>query len=181
MRRCGGSIVRKSIQKAAVFSFGLILAVSVTACQKQAVHAPTTVPTMPAQVQSGLAVVQLQGSEELRTILDQIEANVFPGTAGCTLTAVPYTVRLLDWCKTAGISESELRTVMAEWLQGKDTEETARVFELVMDTYDLLMGDTAQELLDTAGCKTDSFPWPDSCRQVMGTILEAAGVDTGEK
>ena len=54
----------------------------------------------------------------------------------------------------------------------KNPEETLRKLELIMDTYDRLMGDTAQELLDTAGCRTDSYPWPDSCRQIMDTLLE---------
>ena len=53
--------------------------------------------------------------------------------------------------------------------------ELARKFELVMDVYDQLMGDTAQDLLDTAGVQTDNYPWPESCRQMMQTILEVTG------
>ena len=100
---------------------------------------------------------------------------MFPGTAGCSLTAVRYTVSLLDWCKTAGVSDTELRADLTAWVQGKDTVELARKFELVMDVYDQLMGDTAQDLLDTAGVQTDNYPWPESCRQMMQTILEVTG------
>ena len=152
-------------------------ALTLAACEKQTVHTPTTVSTLPEQNAGTLSVVQLQGSGELVTILDAIQSNVFPGTAGATLNAVPYTVRLLDWCKSAGIRESELREVLSGWLQGKDAEETARQFSLIADTYAALMGDTAAELLESAGCQTDSLPWPDSCCQVMQTILEAAGAE----
>ena len=168
--------MKNTLQKAAAGVLCCTMLFGMTACGQKPKTTQTTVPTLPQQTQSSLSAVQLQGSEELKSILDGIEDNVFPGTAGCTLTAVPYTVQLLDWCKTAGVSESELRTAMTAWLQGKDPEETLRKLELIMDTYDRLMGDTAQELLDTAGCRTDSYPWPESCRQVMQTLLEAAGV-----
>lgn len=153
------------------------IALSLAACQKKTVSVATTVPTMPEQTQSSLTVVQFQGSEELRGILDRIDENVFPGTAGCTLNSVAYTVELLDWCKTARVSESELRDVMEQWLQGRDQKETAQKLELVMETGDLLLGPTAQDLLDTAGCQTESCPWPDSCRQIMETMMDAAGVE----
>lgn len=162
----------------AVLALTCMTALTMAACETQSVHTPTTVPTLPPQNTGTLSVVHLQGSEELVSILDAIQDNVFPGTAGCTLTAVPYTVRLLDWCKTAGIRESELRGLLTGWLQGKDTGEISRKFSLVADTYTALMGDTAQDLLETAGCQTDSCPWPDSCRLVMQTILEATGADT---
>lgn len=165
-----------TIQKAATGLLSCAMIFTMTACQTRS-SAPTTVPTLPEQTQNTLSAVQLQGSEELKTILDGIEENVFPGTAGSSLTAVPYTVQLLDWCKSAGISESELRGVIAQWLQGKDQGEIAHQFELISETYDLLMSDRAEALLDTAGCQTDSYPWPESCRQVMKTILESTGAD----
>ena len=169
--------MKNTLQKAAAGVLCCTMLFGMTACGQKPKTSQTTVPTLPQQTQSSLSAVQLQGSEELKSILDGIEDNVFPGTAGCTLTAVPYTVRLLDWCKTAGVSESELRTAVNGWLQGKkDPDETLKKLELIKDTYDRLMGDTAQELLDTAGCRTDSYPWPESCRQVMQTLLEAAGV-----
>ena len=155
----------------------LLLTLSLTACHSAPPSTVTTVATMPEQTKSTLSAVQVQGSEDLTKLLEQIDDNVFPGTAGCSLTAVRYTVNLLDWCKTAGVSDTELRSLVANWMQGKDTVELARKFELIQDTYQRLMSDTAQDLLASAGVETDSCPWPDSCRQVMQTILEITGAE----
>ena len=155
----------------------LLLALSMTACHSAPSSTVTTVATMPEQAKSTLSAVQVQGGEDLTKLLEQIDDNVFPGTAGCSLTAVRYTVNLLDWCKTAGVSDTELRSIVSNWMQGKDTVELARKFELIQDTYQRLMSDTARDLLDSAGVETDSYPWPDSCRQVMQTILEITGAE----
>ena len=163
------------IRKTAAGTAAILLSLSMAACHQTAPSSVTTVATMPESSKSTLAAVQVQGGEELDKLLDQVEDNVFPGTAGCSLTAVRYTVSLLDWCKTAGVSDTELRADLTAWVQGKDTVELARKFELVMDVYDQLMGDTAQDLLDTAGVQTDNYPWPESCRQMMQTILEVTG------
>ncbi len=156
----------------------LLLALTMTACHSAPPSTVTTVATMPEETKSTLAAVQVQGGDELTKLLDQIEDNVFPGTAGCTLTSVQYTVNLLDWCKTAGVSDSELRGIVSNWMAGKDTAELSRKFELVSDTYQKLMSDTAADLLDAAGVRTDSCPWPEACRQVMATILEVTGADS---
>ena len=163
------------IRKVAAGAAAVVLSLSLAACHQTAPSSVTTVATMPESSKSTLASVQVQGGEELDRLLDQVEDNVFPGTAGCSLTAVRYTVDLLDWCKTAGVSDTELRADLTAWVQGKDTVELARKFELVMDVYDRLMGDSAQDLLDAAGVQTDSYPWPESCRQMMQTILEVTG------
>ena len=163
------------IRKTAAGTAAILLSLTMAACHQTAPSSVTTVATMPESSKSTLAAVQVQGGEELDKLLDQVEDNVFPGTAGCSLTAVRYTVNLLDWCKTAGVSDTELRADLTAWVQGKDTVELARKFELVMDVYDRLMGDSAQDLLDTAGVQTDNYPWPESCRQMMQTILEVTG------
>lgn len=163
------------IRKTAAGTAAILLSLTMAACHQTAPSSVTTVATMPESSKSTLAAVQVQGGEELDKLLDQVEDNVFPGTAGCSLTAVRYTVNLLDWCKTAGVSDTELRADLTAWVQGKDTVELARKFELVMDVYDRLMGDNAQDLLDTAGVQTDNYPWPESCRQMMQTILEVTG------
>ena len=152
-----------------------ILAVSMAACQTRGA-APTAQPTITTlpetQTKTTVAAVQTQGTEDLTKILDQIEANVFPGTAGCTMTAVSYTAKLLDWCKSTGLTEREMTAALTAWLQGKDTQEISRVFSLIRDTYETLYSTTAKDLMDTAGFESDSYPWPDSCRQIMDTMLE---------
>lgn len=150
------------------------LAVGMAACQTRGnTPAATTIATLPeAQTKSTMAAVQTQGKDDMTKLLDQIEQNVFPGTAGCTMTAVPYTAKLLDWCKSTSLTENEMTAALTEWLRGKDTQQIARTFSLIRDTYEILYSSTAQDLMDNAGFETDSYPWPDSCRQIMDTMLE---------
>ena len=155
-----------------------LLCFTMTACQSTTAPAASTAATMPeAQTKATVATVQTQGKEDLVKILDQIEDNVFPGTAGCSLTAVPYTAKLLDWCKATGMSENEMLSALSAWEQGKDTQETARKFTLIREDYEALTGSSAQDLMSSAGFETDSYPWPDSCTQIMTTLLTALGAE----
>ena len=138
----------------------------------------TTAATMPeAQTRATVSAVQTQGKEDLLKLLDQVEDNVFPGTAGSTATAVPYTAKLLDWCKSTGLSESEMISTENGWMRGKDKEELISKFTLILETYRQLMGQDAQSLMDAAGYETDSYPWPDSCTQIMTTLLSTLGAE----
>lgn len=153
-----------------------LLAVALSACQTRTGTAATTVATMPeAQTKATVSAVQTQGKDDLVRLLDQVEDNVFPGTAGATLTAVPYTAKLLDWCKSTGISENEMVSALNSWEQGKDKEEIAKRFTLILDTYHTLTGDNAQDLFSAAGYETDSYPWPQACTQIMDTLLTTLG------
>ena len=155
-----------------------LLCFTMTACQSTTAPAASTAATMPeAQTKATVATVQTQGKEDLVRLLDQVEENVFPGTAGSTATAVPYTAKLLDWCKSTGLSESEMISAENSWMRGKDKEELASKFTLVLETYRQLTGKDAQSLMDTAGYETDSYPWPDSCTQIMTTLLSTLGAE----
>ena len=125
------------IRKTAAGTAAILLSLTMAACHQTAPSSVTTVATMPESSKSTLAAVQVQGGEELDKLLDQVEDNVFPGTAGCSLTAVRYTVSLLDWCKTAGVSDTELRADLTAWVQGKDTVELARKFDTLFKELSL--------------------------------------------
>ena len=165
-------------QKLGVLAAACLFSAAMTACQSRTTPVASTAATMPeAQTKATIATVQTQGKEDLVKILDQIEDNVFPGTAGCSLTAVPYTAKLLDWCKSTGLSENEMRSALSAWQQGKDQQETARKFTLIREDYEALTGSNAQDLMSSAGFETDSYPWPDSCTQIMTTLLTALGAE----
>ena len=162
------------MKKVGAGAIACVLVLGMTACQSRGTGpAPTTIATMPeAQTKTTVAAVQTQGTEELTKVLDQIAENVFPGTAGCTMTAVPYTAKLLDWCKSTALTENEMTAALTTWLRSQDEREMVRVFSLIRDTYESLYSTTAKDLMDNAGFETDSYPWPDSCRQIMDTLLE---------
>ena len=168
----------KNIQKLSAALVATLLCLNISACQSAEPSTVTTAATMPeAQTRATVSAVQTQGKEDLVRLLDQVEENVFPGTAGSTATAVPYTAKLLDWCKSTGLSENEMISAENGWMRGKDKEELISKFTLILETYRQLMGKDAQSLLGTAGYETDSYPWPDSCTQIMTTLLSTLGAE----
>lgn len=158
-----------------------VLLCGLCACQNSSTISVTTLPTLPETGDVTLGSVQRKGTEELTELLARIQTNVAPGSAGCTMHAVPYAVELLDWCKSAGISESVLCQSVEDWLQGKDAQEIREKFCLLFDTCQLLTGPAGEDLLESAGCETDSYPWSEATVQIAASIFESAGVDTGEK
>ena len=168
----------KKMKKLGAALAAALLCLNISACQSAGSPTMTTAATMPeAQTRATVSAVQTQGKEDLVRLLDQVEDNVFPGTAGSTATAVPYTAKLLDWCKSTGLSESEMISTENGWMRGKDKEELISKFTLILETYRQLMGKDAQSLMDTAGYETDSYPWPDSCTQIMTTLLSTLGAE----
>ena len=168
----------KKMKKLGAALAATLLCLNISACQSAGSPTMTTAATMPeAQTRATVSAVQTQGKEDLLKLLDQVEDNVFPGTAGSTATAVPYTAKLLDWCKSTGLSESEMISTENGWMRGKDKEELISKFTLILETYRQLMGKDAQSLMDTAGYETDSYPWPDSCTQIMTTLLSNLGAE----
>lgn len=168
----------KKMKKLGAALAATLLCLNISACQSAGSPTMTTAATMPeAQTRATVSAVQTQGKEDLVRLLDQVEDNVFPGTAGSTATAVPYTAKLLDWCKSTGLSESEMISAENGWMRGKDKEELTSKFTLILETYRQLMGQDAQSLMDTAGYETDSYPWPDSCTQIMTTLLSTLGAE----
>ena len=170
----------KNLKKLGTALAATLLCLNMSACQSVGSPTVTTAATMPeAQTRATVSAVQTQGKEDLIKLLDQVEENVFPGTAGSTATAVPYTAKLLDWCKSTGLSENEMIAAENGWMRGKDKEELSRKFSLILETYQLLMGKDAEGLMDTAGYETDSYPWPQSCTQIMTTLLSTLGATEG--
>ena len=168
----------KKMKKLGAALAATLLCLNISACQSAGSPTMTTAATMPeAQTRATVSAVQTQGKEDLLKLLDQVEDNVFPGTAGSTATAVPYTAKLLDWCKSTGLSESEMISTENGWMRGKDKEELISKFTLILETYRQLMGQDAQSLMDAAGYETDSYPWPDSCTQFMTTLLSTLGAE----
>ena len=83
----------KNIQKLSAALVATLLCLNISACQSAEPSTVTTAATMPeAQTRATVSAVQTQGKEDLVRLLDQVEENVFPGTAGSTATAVPSSV-----------------------------------------------------------------------------------------
>lgn len=112
-------------------------------------------------------------------ILDVIDEEVMPGTAGSSLRAVQAAVQLLDWGVHTGLDTEEIRQATVDWLANKGNEEQtafAQKLELVDDACNRLREENARELLDVAGCQDTEIFWGSDPVAPIEAIMDAAGL-----
>lgn len=112
-------------------------------------------------------------------ILDVIDEEVMPGTAGSSLRAVQAAVQLLDWGVHTGLDTEEIRQAAVDWLANKGNDEQvafAQKLELVDDACNRLREENARELLDVAGCQDTEIFWDSDPVAPIEAIMDAAGL-----
>ena len=112
-------------------------------------------------------------------ILDVIDEEVMPGTAGSSLRAVQAAVQLLDWGVHTGLDTEEIRQATVDWLANKGNDEQvafAQKLELVDDACNRLREGNARELLDEAGCQDTEIFWGSDPVAPIEAIMDAAGL-----
>lgn len=112
-------------------------------------------------------------------ILDVIDEEVMPGTAGSSLRAVQAAVQLLDWGVHTGLDTEEIRQAAVDWLADKGNDEQttfAQKLELVDDACNRLREENARELLDEAGCQDTEIFWGSDPVEPIEAIMDAAGL-----
>ena len=112
-------------------------------------------------------------------ILDVIDEEVMPGTAGSSLRAVQAAVQLLDWGVHTGLDTEEIRQATVDWLANKGNDEQvafAQKLELVDDACNRLREENARELLDVAGCQDTEIFWDSDPVAPIEAIMDAAGL-----
>lgn len=112
-------------------------------------------------------------------ILDVIDEEVMPGTAGSSLRAVQAAVQLLDWGVHTGLDTEEIRQATVDWLANKGNDEQvafAQKLELVDDACNRLREENARELLDVAGCQDTEIFWGSDPVAPIEAIMDAAGL-----
>lgn len=112
-------------------------------------------------------------------ILDVIDEEVMPGTAGSSLRAVQAAVQLLDWGVHTGLDTEEVRQATVDWLANKGNDEQvafAQKLELVDDACNRLREENARELLDVAGCQDTEIFWGSDPVAPIEAIMDAAGL-----
>lgn len=119
--------------------------------------------------------------EKLCDVLTQLNENVNPGTAGCSLAAVKYAAMLLDWGSENVPGSEEIKSAVDSWLEGRTAEELQlfdQRIELTADTCAQLMGSDAGDLMEAAGCESALFPWSQSAADAVEIVMEAAGLES---
>lgn len=112
-------------------------------------------------------------------ILDDINENVYIGTAGSSLIAIQEAVKLLDWGTHTGLDTKEISDAAVAWFYEKDEETRSEFIQkltLVDDAYQKLLGSDAEEWLDTAGCAQTDIFWGNEPLEPIEAVMQAAGL-----
>ncbi len=120
----------------------------------------------------------------LTALLDDISANYWPGTAGCSLNAAIKAAALLDWYTKDQPKEDAVAAATQEWF-GKLTEEDKTFFaQQIGDIYAAakqLGGEDAAGLIETAGIASDYYPWQEGyTKALFGAVYTGIGMDLPE-
>lgn len=154
----------RNAKRLAALTLALVLVLALAACgsktQTPETSSTPTVVTPPVQTPADPASdpARPAGTEtdQLTTVLDDIEKNVQLGVTGSSLKAVPYAVKLLDWGAASTMTQSEIKSAVVAWLSDK--------------------GNDARDLLDSAGCQNVKGGWPVQASDRVEAILEAVGL-----
>ena len=101
-------------------------------------------------------------SKRLLMLMEGFSENLQPGTAGSSLKAVKEAVRLMDWGMETKMTEEEISKAIETYFSEKDTEfveEYTAKLEQLDETYQLLLTEGQEGLLDSAGCTDTAYPW----------------------
>ena len=110
-------------------------------------------------------------------ILDEIDANVTPGSAGSSLQAVQEAAKLLEWSENTGLDPAEIGDAASTWLASRGDEQALCLEKLALvdEAYQKLLGADARELLDSAGCEDVAITWGSEPSDGVEAIMQAAG------
>ena len=103
--------------------------------------------------------------KEFRGVLDEIDSDIQPGTAGNGMNSIKTAAHLLNWIKKETVS----------WFSDKGNSEQVEFsnkLASVYDAYQKLLGPDAKELLEQAGCDDAAYPWSDAPVETIEAIVE---------
>lgn len=177
----------QNAKRLAALTLALVFVLALAACgsgtQAPETSSTPTVVTPPVQTPADPATdpARPAGTEtdQLTTVLDDIEKNVQVGVAGSSLKAVPYAAKLLEWGAASTMTQSEIKSAVAAWLSGKGNDvqvSFSRQMDLIDTTCQSLMGSGARGLLDESGCKDVKGDWPVQASDRVDAVLEAVGL-----
>ena len=113
--------------------------------------------------------------QEFRDVLDEINTDIHPGSAGNGLNSIKVAAHLLNWGVGTSMTTDEIKTETVSWLSDKGNSEQVEFSEKlasVYDAYQKLLGTDAEDLLEQAGCDDAAYPWSDSPVETIEAIIE---------
>ena len=113
--------------------------------------------------------------KEFRDVLDEIESDIQPGTAGNGMNSIKTAAHLLNWGVGTSMTTDEIKKETVSWLSDKGNSEQVEFsnkLASVYDAYQKLLGPDAKELLEQAGCDDAAYPWSDAPVETIEAIIE---------
>lgn len=112
---------------------------------------------------------------ELDKVLDEINTEIKPGTAGSGMNSIKVAAHLLNWGVGTSMTADEIKKETINWLSDKgnsDQVEFSNKMASVYKVYNRLLGSDAKQLLEGAGCDDAAYPWSDSPVETIEAIVE---------
>ena len=113
--------------------------------------------------------------KEFRDVLDEIDTDILPGTAGNGMNSIKVAAHLLDWGVGTSMTTDEVKKETVSWLSDKGNSEQVEFsnkLASVYNAYRKLLGSDAKELLEQAGCDDAAYPWSDAPVETIEAIAE---------
>ena len=113
--------------------------------------------------------------KEFRDVLDEIDTDILPGTAGNGMNSIKVAAHLLNWGVGTSMTTDEVKKETVSWLSDKGNSEQVEFsnkLASVYDAYQKLLGSDAKELLEQAGCDDAAYPWSDAPVETIEAIVE---------
>ena len=114
--------------------------------------------------------------QEFRDVLDEINTDIHPGSAGNGLNSIKVAAHLLNWGVGTSMTTDEIKTETVSWLSDKGNSEQVEFsnkLASVYDAYQKLLDPDAKELLEQAGCDDAAYhSWRDAPGEKIEAIIE---------
>lgn len=121
---------------------------------------------------------------ELTNILDEINTDIQPRTAGTYMNSVRVASHLLNWGVGTSMGIEEIKSQVLAWLSEKGNDEQvafSRKLSSVYGAYQELLGSDAEELLASAGGDMSGYPWSDSPVETIEAIIDVVQLPENEE
>ena len=121
---------------------------------------------------------------ELTNILDEINTDIQPGTAGTYMNSVRVASHLLNWGVGTSMGTEEIKSQVLAWLSEKGNDEQvafSQKLSNVYNAYQELLGLDDEELLVSAGGDMTGYPWSDSPVETIEVIIDVVQFPENEE
>jgi len=115
--------------------------------------------------------------------LDQLMADfatdIQAGSAGSSLKAVKQAVRLIQWGLATEMTTDEIFKTVEKYysmLDAAGKDEYNQQIGLLYSTYQTLLTEGQEELLESAGCADSGYPWSGEPVPAVEAFFEATGI-----